>query len=433
MTPQSGSAEGVRTIEIPTEAQWRLLCYITRLLLEYSARSEMIERQIERLARHFDVDVSVSIAYREAALFSAGDRCCHIRVPEHRINATVNLATIHAVDDICAVRIGVEEAIERLKAAEHAGPEYGRWWLALFFGVGSSALAWILRADWGAIAVSGFSAGLGLLARKELAKRHVSVFALPFTAALIGALLGGAVIRAGWTQTAGIGLIVPALMIVPGVHLIVSVLEMMENHMQAGIARFGFAFTILVAAALGVLLGVRAVLGTPGLSATPSSGMQLTLPLDVVLAGLVACAFAMACNTPKRVLWAAIACGMVGHGIRFAGMEQGMSQALATLIGCLVIGVGAQIAESRFRLPFAIIAFAGAVTMMPGLFIYESFAGAISISAAGRGADPVLVATSVALFMKAIVVLGAMTIGLLLGARVGGWMKIAPIASTTVA
>src|SRR5688572_25869382 len=57
---------------------------------------------------------------------------------------------------------------------------------------------------------------------------------------------------------------------------------------------------------------------------------------------------------------------MTGHGIRFAALEQGASQAIATLCACLAIGIMAGIAADRRRLPFAAVAFAAAVPMLPG-------------------------------------------------------------------
>jgi uncharacterized membrane protein YjjB (DUF3815 family) len=55
--------------------------------------------------------------------------------------------------------------------------------------------------------------------------------------------------------------------------------------------------------------------------------------------------------------------------------------------------------------------------MMPGVFIYQSIAGAMRLSAAGTAADPTLAAATVALSFKSVFVVGAMAIGLLIGAR----------------
>ena len=122
-------------------------------------------------------------------------------------------------------------------------------------------------------------------------------------------------------------------------------------------------------------------------------------------------------NAPWRVLWISIVCGMVGFPTRFLLMQGGMSQEIATLFSCLGIGIVAAVAVGRVRAPFSAISFAGAVPMMPGVFIYEAIAGSLRISAAGRAADPALVVATVALVLKAAFVVGAMTIGLLTGAR----------------
>jgi len=300
---------------------------------------------------------------------------------------------------------------------------HNRWLLACIFGIAAAALARLLQADWGAVAVSGVSSGLGLLARQELAKRHVVLFAMPFTAALIGSVLGGLVIRAGWTATPGFCLMVPALMLVPGPHLINGLYDMLENHMQTGIARLGLASGILVAAALGVFLGGWLTLGMTTVSAVPSPDANITLLVDVLLAGVAACGFGAFYNEPWRVLWTSILCGMVGHGIRFVAMHNGVSQEIATLFACLAIGAMANVAVDRMRLPFAAVAFAGAVPMMPGVFIYQGIAGAMQIAREGAHAEAAQLAATFACFFKACFVVGAMGLGLLIGARLAGLVR----------
>ena len=135
------------------------------------------------------------------------------------------------------------------------------------------------------------------------------------------------------------------------------------------------------------------------------------------LAGVAACGFGAFYNAPWRVLWVSIACGMLGHGIRFVALDH-MGVALSTLVACLAIGVAANLAADRLRLPFSALAFAGAVPMMPGVFIFQSIAGVIRLSAAGTTADPALAAATLALSGKSVLVVGAMAIGLLAGARI---------------
>ena len=77
-------------------------------------------------------------------------------------------------------------------------------------------------------------------------------------AGLIGAALGGLAIRHGWTETPGICMVVPALMLVPGPHLINGVYDVLENHVLPGVCRLGLATGILIATATSVgLLSFR--------------------------------------------------------------------------------------------------------------------------------------------------------------------------------
>ena len=58
--------------------------------------------------------------------------------------------------------------------------------------------------------MSGAPSAMGLIARQELGRRSVILFAQPFAAGLIGAALGGLAIHLGWTETPVFCLIVAA-------------------------------------------------------------------------------------------------------------------------------------------------------------------------------------------------------------------------------
>jgi uncharacterized membrane protein YjjP (DUF1212 family) len=398
------------------ETALRVLQASARLLLEYNVGSKAIERNIERMARHVGVNVQAVVGYREVTLATGDGRDFHARAPELRINVAVSAGTERVIDDLCLDRIGLDTAATSLETMERLAPRHRRWVVAVLFGLAASAIAWLLRADWGTIGVSGVSSAVGLIARQQLARRSVILFAQPFAAGLIGAVCAGLAIRLGWIETAGLSLIIPALMLVPGPHFINSVLDLLENHMQTGVCRLALAVGILTASALGVVVGGWLTLGLATLSTSPSEAVPLTLPLDMALAGVAACGFGAVYNAPWRVLWVSILCGMVGHGLRYVSLDH-LGIGIATLVACLAIGLIANVASARLRLPFSAVAFAGAVPMMPGVFMYQSIAGAVRLSAAGSAADPALAAATVALSFKAAFVLGAMAIGLLVGAR----------------
>jgi uncharacterized membrane protein YjjP (DUF1212 family) len=412
-----GSGHDAMTVEHDpgTAPALRFLQVSARLLLEYNVRSSLLERSVERIARHLDVAVEPIVGYREVTLAMADGRNFHARAPELRINVAVSASALQIIDDLCRGRIGLDAATIHLETLERVAPRRERWVVALLFGLAASAIAWLLSADWGAIVVSGLSSVLGLIARQALARRSFVLFAQPFAAGLIGAVLGSVAIRLGWTMTPGLCLIVPALMVVPGPDLINGAHDLLDNYMQPGFGRLQFAMGIVVTTALGVVAGGWLILGPGTVSTSPSDAMALTLPLDVALAGIAACGFGVVQNAPWRIVWLSILCGMAGHGLRYVCLAY-LSVEISSLLACLAIGLIANVAARRLHFPFSAVAFAAAVSMIPGVFIYQSIAGTMRLAAAGSSADPALAAATLALACKSVFVVGGMTIGLLAGA-----------------
>ena len=242
----------------------------------------------------------VAVSYSGVAVSLAGEAPALMPVRELRYNTAVQ-ARVHAILE--QVRRGELEpaaALAQLGRVEADTPRHSRWVAVLVLGAAAASLAGLLGADAGAVAVAGLATGLGLLARQELGRRHFSLLALPLTAAFIGAVLGGLAIRLGWTRTPELVLIVPALMLVPGPHLINGVLDLIDNYLPMSLARLGLAAGILLASALGIVLGVELTLPDPLLPEQGASADRLNLASDMVLAGIVTCGFAVFYNTAWR-------------------------------------------------------------------------------------------------------------------------------------
>ena len=111
-----------------------------------------------------------------------------------------------------------------------------------------------------------------------------------------------------------------------------------------------------------------------------STSDRLNLFSDMALAGIVTCGFAAAYNTTWSHIAMAAVGGMAGHGLRYLALEAGWNLDAATFLGGLGVGlVSAWIARST-KTPVAVIAYAGAVTMMPGLPIYRALGGALQLA-----------------------------------------------------
>ncbi len=362
-----------------------------RLLLEYDESSGVIHSTLTAAAAALTHEpCHVAVSYHGVVVSLGGDSPVLGPVRELRYNTAVQARVHQILGRLRRGDLSPESALTLLRRVEADTPRHPRW-LAVV-ALAAAGLAALSGADGGAVAVAGLAAGLGLFARQELARRHVGLLVLPLTAAFIGAVLGGLAVRLGWTRSPGLVLIVPALMLVPGPHLINALLDLIDNCLPMCLARLGLAVGILLASSLGVVVGVELTLPDAASAEQAGTPGRLGLASDVVLAGLVTCGYAVVYNTPRRLLWMAAEGGMAGHGLRFLALDAGFRLEAATFAGGLTVGaVSAWTARSE-RMPVAAVSFAGAVTMIPGLHLYRALIGARHLARLGELADPGAVA-----------------------------------------
>jgi uncharacterized membrane protein YjjP (DUF1212 family) len=400
------------------QLQTKLLLQAGRLLLEYNESTGAIHRALLATARALtDEACHVAVSYGGVAVSWADEGAALEPVKELHYNMAVQARVHEILEQVRRGSLDVAEALTCLARVEAGTPRYPRWLAALILGTAAASLARLLGADLGAMAVAGLATGLGLLARQELARRHFSQLALPLAAAVIGAVLGGLAIQLAWTASPELVLIVPALMLVPGPHFINGLLDLIDNYLPMSLSRLGLAMGLFLASGLGVALGVELTLPAPLFAEQGAPANQLNLVSDMLLAGIVTCGFAVFYNTAWRQLWMAAVGGMAGHGVRFLALQMGYGLEAATFLGGLTVGViSAGMARST-RTPFAVIAFAGAVTMIPGLSLYRALGGALQLARLPELTDPETVARALGNALQGCLVVCGLALGLILGAR----------------
>jgi uncharacterized membrane protein YjjP (DUF1212 family) len=398
--------------------QSQFLADAGRLLLEYNDSTRAIVHSLTATSNALSSDpCRVAVTYGSITVALGDDPPTLRTVPELRLNAAVQTRTHEVLDLLRDRQIDLSEAGERLARVERDTPRHSRWLVALLLGAGACSFARLLGADAIAIAVSGLATALGLLVRQDLGRRHFSLLSLPLAAACLGAVLGGIAIRLGWTQTPELVLVVPALMIVPGPHLLNGLFDLMDNQVSMGLSRLGLAAGLLIASALGIVIGARLTLPSPGLPERPPVMVELTLASDMALAGIATCGFAAFFNSSWQHVSLAAIGGMAGHGLRYAALQNGIALDAATCLGGLVVGTIAAVMAQRFRAPVAVIAFAGAVTMIPGSSFYRALGGALRLARLKELPDTELISQTLVYTGEAILVVGGLALGLVLGIR----------------
>jgi uncharacterized membrane protein YjjP (DUF1212 family) len=402
----------------PRRAQLELLARAGQLLLEYNESTGEIHRALNATARALTGEgCEVAVAYSGVAVTLAGEGPVLTPVREIRYNTAVQTEIHGILEQVRRHELDAETALARLHQVEAETPKHAPWLAIALLGVGAAALAGLLGADAGAVATAGVSTSVGLAARHALHRRHFSVLTMPLAAAIVGSLLGGLAIRLDWTETPGLALIVPCLMLVPGPHLINSLLDLIDNYLPMSLARLWLAAGILLASSLGLLIGVSVTLAELPATRQGFKNDQLNLVTDMLLAGIVTCGFAVYYNAAWRQAGLAIIGGALGHGLRFLALEAGSSLELATFLGGFAVGaVSAWIARSN-KTPVAVIAFSGAVTMMPGLQIYSFLRGALQLARLQRDAELPTIAGTLSNGFQAATVVGALGLGVVVAAR----------------
>jgi uncharacterized membrane protein YjjB (DUF3815 family) len=310
-----------------------------------------------------------------------------------------------------------EEAIARLIGVEAATSRNSPWLAAAVLAVSAAALAALLGADSAAVATAGLSTAMGLVIRQGLHRRRYSLLALPFAAAFVGGVAGSVAIRFGWTHTPELALIVPCLMLIPGPHLINGLLDLVDNYIPMSLARLGLAAGILLAACLGLLVGVEFVFPALPEATRSFEAARLGVVADMLLAAAVTAGFAVYYNTPWPQLGLAMMGGALGHGLRTLALEFGLNLEGATFLGGFAVGaISSWIARAKVA-PVAVVAFAGAVTMMPGLQMFGALYGAVCVTRLQSQAELPAVTAVLANAVQAATVVAALGLGLIIATR----------------
>jgi uncharacterized membrane protein YjjB (DUF3815 family) len=327
-------------------------------------------------------------------------------------------ARVHTV--LRQVRQGTLDAggaLLQLQSVETGAPRYSVWTVVIALGIAAAALARLLGGDVGAMVAAGVSSSLALIARREMARLHFNPLALPFASTFLGAILGGLSIRMGWTQTPELALVVPALTVIPGTQLINALLDLLDSQVAMSAARFTLATAILLANALGLVLGIMLMLSSvPNIERGVRIDQVQILP-DVFLSAIATCGFAVLFNVSRRHVGLAALGGFAGHAVRLLALHLGLGPIGSTFLGGLVIGLAAKWMARAVQTPIAVIAFAGAVTMIPGLHIYRALGLGMRVARLPDVADTAIVTSAVTNGLHATLVVGALGLGLVIGVR----------------
>ena len=381
-----------------------------RLLLANGADTGAVEAAATRFASAFGCEARMLVSYEALLLTIVSDGHFRTKIGPRVPAMNVGMATITAVtrvlDDVEAGRLDLAKASRALDAAEHQPPAYNRWLVVLLLGLTAASLSRLFGGDWPTFGIVWLAGAAGTWLRQELGRRQANLIAIPFLAAGLSGIIGGAAVALGLSGTPSLCLVAPGMIIVPGVPLINGVQDMIRNHMTLGLSRLGFGALQTAAIAFGLFVAMTL---TGAAIPVQAPGQVIGLAEDAAFSALAALGYVLLFSVPARVAWACVVCGVASHTLRTACGHLGIDIISGTLIGALAAGFLAQVFSHWFHAPSAAFAFPGVVAMVPGAFAFRMVIGALAI--AHGATDPALIAATLSLGIT----VGLMVAGIAIG------------------
>ena len=265
--------------------------------------------------------------------------------------------------------------------AANAEPASNAVLFTLACATGAGALAVVFGATNPLVVLlAAASAAAGGVIRRVLGHLRIGILGQALAAAIVAGLVGALAAHLNFGAATQLVAVCPAMVLVPGPHILNGALDLLGLRITLGIARLTYAALVLAAIAAGLVVGLR--LGGQTLSVS-SVGAPVPLYADVVAAGIAAGSYGVYFSMPYRMIGWPVVVGMIAHAVHWWVLRSSNDDlALAALIACLVVGVIlVPIAHIR-RIPFAAVGFASVVALVPGLYVFRTLAGLMQLPGA---------------------------------------------------
>jgi uncharacterized membrane protein YjjP (DUF1212 family) len=392
----------------------KLISSSAELLFRNGQSTERMIEASERLAKALAYRGSVFPRWGELAVQiedDAGSRHEMVAALPAGMDMSKVTATMAAIDKVCDGRMDAPAMRSTLESINQLPPvSIARF--ALLAAAGAAALGVIFGTTHVvSLVLIALTAGIGACLRRWLAGVSHNLFIQPLCAALFAGVIGAIAFRLQLSSSLRLVAVCPCMVLVPGPHFLNGMIDLARARIALGAARIGYASLITLMICTGLILGL-AVVG----ESLPASGTSHSVPLgyDVIAAGIAVAAYGTFFAMPWQMLPIPVLIGMLAHASRWGAISvAGANAETGALVACLVVGVIITPIADHMRLPFAGVAFASVVSLIPGVFLFRMAGGMVDLVTLGARAPQELLVQIVTDGTTALLIILAMAFGLI--------------------
>ena len=364
-----------------------LLLTTGQLLMENGADTHRIMLTMTRVAEYMGIPwekINLHIAYTTLMLNVSDDdhsftcfRKCRKHVMDLEAIADIGKLSWYALED----GYTLWQYDEALKEITNRGVCYSPIKMALGAGVATGGFCLLFGSDWVAFFFCLFASAFGFLARKLCDDLEINKFIAISVGAFVATILSYFTHYLPWSITPWHPMIACSLFLFPGIPLMNSINDFLNEHIISGITRAMMGVLIAGGLTLGVVTALESVFLTNAFfSSIVIVPAHTNLLHYSVAGGLAAIGFAIIFNIPPKILPYVAIGGMISSTVRIiTTFVCGVSLPFGSFLGAGTVAIIAMVTARHIHFPTRMLVIPSIIPMIPGVLLYRFLFSVINL------------------------------------------------------
>lgn len=368
-----------------------LLLKTGKLLVESAADTNRVIRNMKRVAAYLGIPedkLHIEISYTMLIVNVSDDSHSFSKFQKCE-NHGINMTTITDVSKLSWRAImndypldKYEEELTRIATRER---NYRHYIVAIGAAFACGGFCKLFGGDWIAFLFVSVCAFVGFRTRAYCNRFGINPYMSIAISAFVATCLAFASSLTGWSSTPYHPLLACALFIVPGVPLINSVDDLIDNYIQVGLVRATNTLITVGAMAFGIVSAIK-ILSIQEINIDKKFSELSMVPHDsyfayAIAAAISAVGFSMIFNIQRRLLWVVAIGGMISVCTRnFVNFELGYGPIVGSFMGAFIVSLIAIKAVHVFHVPNHVLTIPSVIPMIPGVLMYRSLFALINMT-----------------------------------------------------